>query len=66
MGADHDAVRALAVRHGSAFFQELGVGYHVKFDLLAALLERLGDRLADPVGGAYRHGGFVNDDGVAR
>ena len=66
MGADHDAVRALAVHHGGAFFQELGVRHHVKLDLHTALFEGLRDHLADPVGGAHRHGGFVDDHGVVR
>ena len=65
VGADDDAVRPLTVGHGSAFFQKLGVGHHVKFDAAAAVTQRLRDRMADLISGSHRHRGFVHHHGIS-
>ena len=58
--AHDDAVGVHEVVDRRAFFEELGVGGHIKAQgIEAPRLQGLRDHGAHPVGGAHRHGRFV-------
>ncbi len=62
VGADHDAVGPHEIVDRRALLQEFRIGDHGEGDRRAAHAKVLRDRRADTVGGAYRHGGLVDDD----
>ena len=54
----HDAVGLHEITHRHAFRQEFRVRGHAEGNVLAALVQRVLYRLAHPVAGAHRNGGF--------
>jgi acyl carrier protein len=60
VGAHDDAVGLHEVLDRRAFLQEFGVGDHAVGRGRASLAQLVGDRLADPVGGADGHGALVD------
>ncbi len=65
VGADHDARPPAEVIDGRPFLEKFRVGTDIEGLLGATLGQGLRDGLTNPVGGAHRHGGLVDDDLVA-
>ena len=64
VAADHDATRAHEVLNRRAFFQELGVGHHAEWRAHRPFGQLFFNDAAHHIGGANRHGAFIDDDFV--
>ncbi len=65
IGAHNDARATGEILDGSAFLEEFRVGAHIEPVFHAARRQLGADRGADPVGGAHRHRGLIDDQLIA-